>query len=184
MRTRLEMEPIRRRQAIVPSGIGGNLFNTSILRFIVTAAIGSVSQIASAQSQLSFPLEQMHESQGLVGISFVVALVLISTVTALLHLTGRKQWTQRETALTAEATSLRSGLDRANIFLSAEPQIVIAWGTANGEPDIEGDLSLVSDAPAPRRVLGFGSAPYEVFLSVVTFLDSVHGLTHPCLLGH
>ena len=27
-------------------------------------------------------------------------------------------------------------------------------------------------------------ALYEVFLSVVTFLDSVHGLTHPCLLGH
>ena len=48
-------------------------------------------------------------------------------------------------------------LDRAEVFLSVEPQIIIAWGSAAGEPDIEGDLSLVTEAPVPRRVLGFGS---------------------------
>jgi len=100
---------------------------------------------------------RMVENQGLVGLSFVVALVLISTITSLLHLMGRRQWTQREAKLVSEGAALRASLDRAAVFLSAEPQIVIAWGTSSGEPDIEGDLSLVTDAPVPRRVLGFGS---------------------------
>ncbi len=43
------------------------------------------------------------------------------------------------------------------MFLSAEAQIVVAWGSSSGEPDIEGDLSLVSDMMVPRRVLGFGA---------------------------
>ena len=112
---------------------------------------------ASAQSLPAALAQQMTESQGFAGASFIVALVLISTVTSLLHLAGRKQWTQRETALTNDLTNLRAALDRANVFLSAEPQIVIAWGSPSEEPDIEGDLSLVSEAAVPRRVLGFGS---------------------------
>ena len=104
-----------------------------------------------------FSLARINESQGVVGVSAFVALVLFSTCTALLHLTGRKRWTQREYALVSDLTKSRAALDRAAVFLSAEPQIIIAWGSANGEPEIEGDLSLVMDAPMPRRILGFGS---------------------------
>ena len=130
---------------------------TRLARALTFPAVLGTPGLAFAQG-LSLPqLEDMYENQGLVGVSFVVALVLISTVTTLLHLTGRKQWTQREADLAAELTKLRASLDRANMFLSAEPQIVVAWGSASGEPEIEGDLSLVTDAPAPRRVLGFGS---------------------------
>ena len=96
-------------------------------------------------------------SQSVAGVSVFVALVLFSTITALLHLAGRKSWTQRENALVAELTNVRAGLDRANVFLAVEPQIVVSWTSATSEPDIEGDLSLVIDAPVPRRVLGFGS---------------------------
>jgi signal transduction histidine kinase len=102
-------------------------------------------------------LERINETQGVVGVSAFVALVLFSTSTALLHLTGRKRWTQREASLVSDLAKARAALDRASVFLSAEPQIVVAWGSASGEPDIEGDLSLVMDAPMPRRVLGFGS---------------------------
>ena len=97
------------------------------------------------------------DTQGVVGISVLVALVIFSTSTALLHLTGRRRWTQRENQLASDLTSTRAALDRANLFLSAEPQIIIAWGSESGEPDIAGDLSLVMDVPVPRRVLGFGS---------------------------
>ncbi|HWG06084.1 MAG TPA: ATP-binding protein [Beijerinckiaceae bacterium] len=89
--------------------------------------------------------------------SVFVALVLFSTITALLHLAGRKSWTQRENSLVAELTDARAALDRANVFLAVEPQIVVSWTSATSEPEIEGDLSLVIDAPVPRRVLGFGS---------------------------
>ena len=91
------------------------------------------------------------------GVSVFVALVLFSTITALLHLAGRNRWTQRENALVAELTNVRAGLDRANVFLAVEPQIVVSWTSATSEPEIEGDLSLVIDTPVSRRVLGFGS---------------------------
>ena len=77
--------------------------------------------------------------------------------TAVLHLLGRRNWTRREKALTAELTQTHARLDRANLFLSTEPQIVVAWNAADCDPEIEGDYSLVTDTPLPRRVLGFGS---------------------------
>lgn len=154
------MRPLRRWQAVETARAArpAHLRRFAVAGISAAAAAATlIPGLALAQSRSILAIEDMYENQGMVGISFVVALVLISTVTSLLHLTGRKQWTQREAALTSELTKLRAGLDRANIFLSAEPQIVIAWGGASGEPDIEGDLSLVTDAPAPRRVLGFGS---------------------------
>ena len=93
--------------------------------------------------------------QDLTGLVLLI-LLLFGTFTAVLHLIGRRNWTRREKALTAELTQTHARLDRANLFLSTEPQVVVAWG-AGGEPDIEGDYSLVTDTPLPRRVLGFGS---------------------------
>ncbi len=86
----------------------------------------------------------------------LLILLLFGTFTAVLHLIGRHNWTRREKALTSELAQTHARLDRANLFLSTEPQIVVAWG-ADGEPEIEGDYSLVTDTPLPRRVLGFGS---------------------------
>jgi signal transduction histidine kinase len=125
------------------------------LSLALLAAIATSPAMAQDASLLNS--QRIGETQGIVGLSFVVALVLISTITSLLHLTGRRQWTQREAALVSENAQLRSALDRADVFLSAEAQIIVAWGSASGEPDIEGDLSLVTEAPVPRRVLGFGS---------------------------
>ena len=155
------MGPLRRRQAMAiadePRGSAWRWFGCAIAMSAFAAFALGVSIPGVAVAQAQFAVDNLNDTQGLIGVSFVVALVLICTVMALLHLTGRKQWNQREASLTSELTKLRSGLDRAQLFLAAEPQVVIAWGTASGEPDIEGDLSLVIDAPAPRRILGFGS---------------------------
>src|SRR5947209_18197352 len=121
------------------------------------AATISVSPLAQAQGFDFIPPDRMAETSGLAGLLLVLGLVLFSTITALLHLTGRKRWTQREAQLVDELARLRHQLDRAQLFLSAEPQIAIAWTSPGGEPEIEGDLSLVTDAPVARRVLGFGS---------------------------
>src|ERR1700729_1258956 len=72
----------------------------------------------------------------------VLILLLFATFTAVLHLLGRHNWTRREKALTAELTQTHARLDRANLFLSTEPQIVVAWSAADSEPEIEGDYSL------------------------------------------
>jgi signal transduction histidine kinase len=124
--------------------------------FAATAFISTPSFVR-AQSFGLIPPDRMAETSGLAGLLLVLGLVLFSTITALLHLTGRKRWTQREAELVDELARLRHQLDRAQVFLSAEPQLAIAWTSMSGEPDIEGDLSLVTDAPVARRVLGFGS---------------------------
>jgi signal transduction histidine kinase len=102
-------------------------------------------------------LESLRESQGLIGLSLVVGLVLFSTITALVHLTERRRWTKAEAVTSLELNNARAKLDRAGVFLAAEPQIIIAWGGPSDEPEFEGDLTLVTGAPFVRRVLAFGA---------------------------
>ncbi len=113
---------------------------------------------AFAQNYPLLIIENLRENQDVViGLSLVVGLVLFSTITALLHLREHRRWTKTEAGFSLELNNLRAKLDRAETFLSAEPQIIIAWGAPSGEPEIEGDLSLVTDAPIARRVLAFGA---------------------------
>lgn len=97
------------------------------------------------------------DPHGAVGLAVFLGLVIFSTTTALIHIGQRRRWSEREARLVAENHELRIRNDRSDILLAAEPQIVVAWGGRSGEPDIEGDLAIVSDGMAPRRVLGFGS---------------------------
>ena len=50
---------------------------------------------------------------------------------------------------------MRQQAERARAFLAAETQFVVVWGGARGEPEIEGDVSLVARRPAaaPRAGL-------------------------------
>lgn len=126
-------------------------------RFFASTLLSLASCFVAGTAEAFPGLTLDNSSQSVAGVSVFVALVLFSTITALLHLAGRKSWTQRENALVSELANVRASLDRANVFLAVEPQIVVSWTSATSEPDIEGDLSLVIDAPVPRRVLGFGS---------------------------
>lgn len=126
------------------AGLGGLLSSVSVN-----------SLLASEQS--ASPMSIFLENQTLFGVSVFLGLVLFATTTSVLHIRSRNEAQNLENNLNAENNELRIKLDRARVFLSAEPQIIIAWGSASGEPDIEGDIALVSDVPIARRVLGFGS---------------------------
>ena len=126
-----------------------------IFERVARALLGSLGRAMPAWS-LPILSGDVTGEQDLTGLILLI-LLLFGTFTAVLHLLGRRDWTRREKALTAELTQTHARLDRANLFLSTEPQIVIAWGAADSEPDVEGDYSLVTDAPLPRRVLGFAS---------------------------
>ena len=99
----------------------------------------------------------MAQHGAFVSVALVSSLVLFATITALLTLFARRRWAEREHGLLSELSEVRAKFDRAQVFLSADPQIVVAWSSAAAEPDIEGDLALVTDMPLPRRILGFGS---------------------------
>lgn len=88
---------------------------------------------------------------------FITGLVLVAAIAALFYLAQRRRWANRENVLLAKLNEIRARLDRAETFLAAEPHIVFAWGLTNEDPEIEGDLNLVTDIPVARRLLGFGS---------------------------
>ncbi len=138
--------------------VSGPPLLTRSLLFTGTAVGAVVASSAVAAPDLRFlSLDGMADHGEVAGVSLLVGLTLFSAVTALLHLAGRRRWLESEGRLHAEVSDLRARLDRAQMFLSAEVQIVIVWGSSTGEPDIEGDLSLVSDVMVPRRILGFGA---------------------------
>jgi signal transduction histidine kinase len=145
----------RRVHALVSAKI--HSWRAALLGATSGLAILAGAKRAFAEGSSAFDISHISENQGFIGVSVFVALVLITAVTALLHLTGRNRWTQREASLVGDLTQTRSALDRANFFLTAEQQIIIAWGSASGEPDVEGDLTLVGDALSSRRVLAFGT---------------------------
>ena len=133
----------------------------NLLAFDLFALAACASGAAAAEDigtdQVAPLLVSLNAHQGAIEVSAVVALVLFTCVTALLHVTGRNKWLHRESELTRQLAESTARLERANVFLSAERQVVIAWGAAAADPEIEGELSLITDAPVARRVLGFGS---------------------------
>jgi signal transduction histidine kinase len=118
--------------------------------------LSSVQALGRSPDSMAL-LGSLRPSQDVIGLSFIIGLVLFSTITALLHLRERHQWGKTEAALRLELNALRAKVDRAEVFLAAEPQIIVAWDGPGGEADIEGDLSLVTEVPVSRRVLGFGA---------------------------
>ncbi len=91
---------------------------------------------------------------GPLGLIFI-GLVIFTTTTAILHIVNRQRWARRLAAQDAEIGALQARVQQADIFMAGERHVVVAWGNASGEPDIEGDISLVVGAGAPRRLLGF-----------------------------
>ena len=144
--------PQHRATARSNKGVGTFLGSVAALSVLDAAVHGA----AAAQISL-FSSEILQQHGGFVGVSVFLGLVVLSTITALLHLTGRKRWLKREVELSTVNRELRTRLDRAEVFLAAERQVIIVWGSETGEPEIEGDLTLVMDVPIPRRVLGFGA---------------------------
>ena len=87
----------------------------------------------------------------------ILALMLLATITAVLHLLGRRIWTRRVRELESELARTSAKLDRAALIVRSEPQIVISWDGPDADPTVEGEFALVADAPAWRRVLDYSA---------------------------
>ncbi len=136
----------------------GVLFAATVAITPLTAASAQGGRALAGEGLLGGGLVgNLHGGDDALLVSVSVGLLLFATVVALLHMAGRRRMQQRETMLMAELNDTRIKLDRAETFLAAEPQVVIAWGLRSNEPEIAGDISLVVDVPIARRVLGFGS---------------------------
>ena len=94
---------------------------------------------------------------GAAELTLIAGLTVFSALVALLYLSQRRLCLEREARHHLELAALRAKLDRAEIFLGAETQIILAFAGPNEDPEIEGDLELAGDRPNARRVLAFGS---------------------------
>jgi signal transduction histidine kinase len=113
-----------------------------------------LSQSLGAPARRAFDLASVQAN--VVGL-VILSLMLLATITAVLHLVGRRIWTRRVLELETELARTNAKLDRAALMLRSEPQILVSWDRLDAEPTIEGDFALVADSPLSSRVLAFSS---------------------------
>lgn len=94
---------------------------------------------------------------GAAELSLIAGLIFFSGLAGLFCVSQRRHATRSEAAHELELSELRAKLDRVELFLGTEPQILIAWGGPDEEPDIVGDPSLIANGSDPRRLIAFRS---------------------------
>jgi PAS domain-containing protein len=97
------------------------------------------------------------ESHELAALALTLGIVLFAVVTAIMLVRTRQRAAAAETEARREIDALTAEADRVNALLLSEPQIVVAWAAGSDEPDIVGDVTIVTQATMPQRVLAFGS---------------------------
>jgi signal transduction histidine kinase len=97
------------------------------------------------------------ESHELAALALVLGVVIFAVVTAVLLVRTRQRAAAAETEARREIDTLTAEIDRVNALLLAEPQIVVAWAAGSDEPDITGDVTIVTQATMPQRILAFES---------------------------
>jgi signal transduction histidine kinase len=91
------------------------------------------------------------------GLALTLGVVLFAVVTAIALVRTRRRAAETESAARNEIVELKAEVDRTNALLLAEPQIVVAWAAGDDRPEIFGDVTLVTPASVPHRVLAFGT---------------------------
>jgi signal transduction histidine kinase len=118
------------------------------------ACAQDLSQSLTAPARAAFDMAAVEANvAGLV----ILSLMLLATITAVLHLFGRRIWTRRVRELETEIARTKAKLDRASLMLHSEQHVLISWERPDAEPTIEGDFALIADSPLSSRVLAFAS---------------------------
>ena len=91
------------------------------------------------------------------ALGLTLGILLFAVLVAIMLVRARTRADDSEAAARDQIIALKAEIDRANALLLSDPQIVVAWAAASDEPEILGDVSLVTDAAAPHRVLAFGT---------------------------
>jgi signal transduction histidine kinase len=131
----------------------------AFLSFFVMAAPAAAAEDQGLRLNL---LEMTGAQISQIDLTLIEALALVGVIVfaatfAIQHIRQRKLWREHARQQTDVIDNLRAEYDRAAMFLKGERQVLVLWRGPNSEPTIEGDASIVLDAPAPRRLLGFGS---------------------------
>jgi len=102
----------------------------------------------------AFASLERHE---LAALALTLGAVLFAVVTAIMLVRTRHRAAATEAQARREIDALTAEADRLSALLLSEPQIVVGWAAGYDEPDIVGDVTIVTQATMPQRVLAFES---------------------------
>jgi signal transduction histidine kinase len=114
-----------------------------------TSGLTSLDSYADA-----FVALQRHEIAALV---LTLGVLMFAAVNAVALVRTRLRAAAAENALRDRVVVLKSERDRFSALLLSEPQILVSWPAAGHDADIRGDVTLVTSASQPQRVLAFGT---------------------------
>src|SRR5262245_60561061 len=101
----------------------------------------------------AFALLDRHE---IISMVITLSVICFAVVAAILLVRTRERLAVTEANARDEIIASRAEADRVYALLRSEPQILVAWPAGDDEPEIVGDVSLVTDPREPYRVLAFG----------------------------
>jgi signal transduction histidine kinase len=113
---------------------------------------GSIPTIVTAYIN-AFAMLNRHE---IISLTITLSVLCFAVVAAILLLRTRERLAVTTASARDEIIASRAEVDRVYALLRSEPQILVAWAAADDEPEIIGDVGLVTDAESPYRVLAFG----------------------------
>ncbi len=91
------------------------------------------------------------------AVVLTLGVLLFAVVSAIMLVRTRARAASADAASRDQIMALKAERDRFNALLMSEPQILVSWAAADNEPDIRGDITLVTGAAMPQRALAFGS---------------------------
>jgi len=122
-------------------------------------ALGSTNAHAQGSLPLSAYLNALasFDRHELAALGLTLGVIAFGVVTSIMLVRTRRRAAIAEAAARREIETLSAETDRVNALLLSEPQIVVAWPAGSDQPDIIGDVTIVTLATMPQRVLAFGS---------------------------
>src|SRR4249919_3676776 len=96
-------------------------------------------------------------AQEITALTLILALIGITLLATLVLLRTRRIADRFETDSRDEIGSLQAEIDRYKALLLSEPQVLVTWAAAAQQPEILGDIAMVTPAGVPERVLAFGT---------------------------
>ena len=115
--------------------------------YLLAGALACAQDLSRSFEEPARQAFDMASVQANVAGLVILSLMSLATITAVLHLIGRRMWTRRVRELESELVRTNAKLDRTALMLRSESQILISWDRPNAEPTIEGDFALIADSP-------------------------------------
>ncbi len=144
------------------TGAGGTVLRRCRDIALTTAAwtaLGSVRAHAQDSLPLSAYLNALasFDHHELAALGLTLGVIAFGVVTSIMLVRTRRRAATAEADARREIATLSAEADRVNALLLSEPKIVVAWPAGSDTPDIIGDVTIVTLATMPQRVLAFGS---------------------------